>query len=65
MLTEEDIGKLLAAGRYLLSRHALRRMVERNISDAMIREAGAVAELIEDYPNDKYSPSCLLLGVLR
>ena len=27
-----------------------------------IREAGANAEVIEDYPDDKYSPSGLLLG---
>ena len=27
-----------------------------------IREAGGAAELIENYPNDKYSPSALLLG---
>ena len=27
-----------------------------------IRQAGANAELIEDYPDDKYAPSVLLLG---
>lgn len=37
-------------------------MVERNISEQEIREAGAKAEVIEDYPDDKYSPSALLLG---
>lgn len=26
-------------------------------------ETGANAMIIEDYPDDKYSPSCLLLGV--
>ena len=35
---------------------------ERNISETEIRQAGANAEIIEDYPDDKYSPSCLLLG---
>lgn len=52
----------LAAGEFEFSQHALRRMVERNIADREIREAGAAAELIEDYPADKYSPSGLLLG---
>jgi hypothetical protein len=52
----------LAAGRFEFSRHALRRVVERDISDAEICEAGTEAELIEDYPADKYSPSGLLLG---
>jgi len=36
--------------------------VERNISETEIRQAGANAKIIEDYPDDKYSPSCLLLG---
>lgn len=53
---------MLSNGQYSLSRHALRRMVERNISDAMIRDSGVAACLIEDYPDDKYSPSCLVLG---
>ena len=46
----------------MLTRHALRRVVERNITEEQIRAAGAFAEVIEDYPDDKYSPSCLLLG---
>ena len=38
-------------------------MVERNISEQDIREAGENAEIIESYPQDKYSPSGLLLGM--
>ena len=52
----------LAAGEFEFSQHALRRLVERNVADQEICEAGAGAEIIEDYPGDKYSPSCLLLG---
>jgi hypothetical protein len=52
----------LAAGEFEFSQHALRRMVERNISDQEIRSAGFGAVIVEDYPSDKYSPSCLLLG---
>lgn len=40
----------------------LRRAVERNISDREIREAGTHAEIVEEYPDDKYSPSALILG---
>jgi hypothetical protein len=36
--------------------------VERNISDQEIRQVGGQANVIEDYPDDKYSPSCPLLG---
>jgi len=49
-------------GEFEFSRHALKRVVERNISDQEIRQAGAQATVIEEYPDDKYSPSCLLLG---
>jgi hypothetical protein len=52
----------LARGDYVLSRHALRRVVERNIRETEVREAGTNVVIIEDYPTDKYSPSCLLLG---
>ena len=56
------IQQQLAAGQFEFSRHAFRRAVERNISEQEIREAGAKVEVIEDYPDDKYSPSSLLLG---
>ncbi|MBI3271262.1 MAG: DUF4258 domain-containing protein [Planctomycetes bacterium] len=62
MLSLDELRQRLAAGQYRLSEHALARVVERNISESMIRAAGADAELLEDYPTDKYSPSCLLLG---
>lgn len=65
MLSLDEINRLLGEGRYHLSDHALGRIVERNISREMIREAGIDAEIIEDYPDDKYSPSCLLLGFTR
>lgn len=58
----EEIQRQLNSGEFEFSRHAFRRAVERNISEQEIREAGAAAELIEDYPDDKYAPSALLLG---
>src|SRR6266487_1457213 len=62
MKTLQDVRRQLAAGKFEFSRHAFRRAVERNISGKEIREAGADAELIEVYPDDKYAPSALLLG---
>ena len=62
MKSIEEIRKQLAGGSYILSIHAFERIVERNISEEEIRFAGSNSELIEDYPDDKYSPSCLLLG---
>ena len=55
MKTLPQIQQELAAGQFEFSRHALRRVVERNISEHEIREAGATAEIIESYPQDKYS----------
>ena len=57
-----EIRRQLADGQFEFSLHAFRRVVERNISEQEIREAGAQAEIIEEYPADKYSPSGLLLG---
>jgi len=60
--TFEQIRRQLADGEFDFSRHALRRVVERNISEQEIREAAVNAQVIEEYPEDKYSPSCLIFG---
>jgi hypothetical protein len=62
MKTLDDIRRQLAAATFEFSRHAFKRVVERNISELEIRQAGLEVRIIEDYPHDKYSPSCLLLG---
>ncbi len=58
----EEIQKKLFSGKYEFSRHALKRVVERNISELEIKEVGRNAKIIEEYPDDKYTSSCLLLG---
>ena len=65
MKTLNEIQRQLTLGQFEFSRHAFVRAVERNISDAEIRQAGTQAVCIEDYPDDKYSPSVLLLGFSR
>jgi hypothetical protein len=60
--TLEKVRSQLSTGEFAFSRHALKRVVERNIGDQDIRQAGMHATILEDYPDDKYSPSCLLLG---
>jgi len=62
MKSLQQISRQLAAGEFDFTRHAFRRAVERNISEKEIRQAAATGELIEDYPHDKYSPSCLICG---
>ncbi|HBO83440.1 MAG: hypothetical protein A2889_02445 [Nitrospinae bacterium RIFCSPLOWO2_01_FULL_39_10] len=65
MKTLIEIRKQLSLEEFDFSRHAFKRAVERNISELEIKEAGEKAESIEDYPDDKYSPSCLLLGFTK
>lgn len=60
-----EIQQQLQGGRFEFSRHAFKRAIERNISEQEIREIGENVELIEDYPDDKYSPSSLLLGFTK
>jgi hypothetical protein len=62
MKTLKRILQELANGEFEFTRHALRRAVERNISESEIRQAAENGRLIEEYPDDKYSPSCLILG---
>jgi len=42
--------------------HALERIIERDIRPAEIKVAILNGEVIERYPEDKYGPSCLVLG---
>jgi Domain of unknown function (DUF4258) len=58
-----EIQGQLQAGEFEFTRHAFKRAVERNISELEIIQASANVIIIEDYPDDKYSPSCLLLGL--
>ncbi len=58
----EEIQKKLYSGKFEFSRHALKRVVERNISELEIKEVGRNAKIIEEYPDDKHTSSCLLLG---
>jgi len=49
-------------GRFEFSKHPVDQSIVRRISIREIREALANGEIIEDYPEDKYDPSCLILS---
>lgn len=61
----EVIRQQITSGNFNLTRHALQRIVERNIDRQEIKETGLNVTIIENYPDDKYSPSCLLLGFTK
>lgn len=48
-----------------LTHHAVDQTLLRGIKVQELREAVEGAEIIEDYPDDKYGPSCLLFGRTR
>lgn len=58
----DEIRTLIAAGEYRLTAHAATRLVQRNLPERWLIDAAPTFAVIEDYPDDKYSPSCLLLG---
>ena len=62
MTLPEGIQAKVAAGEFEFSRHAVDQSLRRQISVREVREAIVSGQVIEDYPNDKYGPSCLLLG---
>ena len=58
----EQIRAKIKAGRFEFSKHAVDNSILRRISVQEVREAFANGAIIEDYPDDKYGPSCLVLG---
>jgi len=49
-------------GDFSYSEHAVKRMINRDIEGHEVEEAIESGEIIEDYPDDKYSPSWLIYG---
>ena len=45
--------------------HAIQKMVERGITEEHIIEAIENGEIIEEYPQDKYGPTCLIFGLTK
>ena len=59
----DDIREKIASGQFEFSQHAVDQSIVRHISVQELREAIAGGDVIEDYPDDKYGPSCLVFGV--
>lgn len=58
----EEIRARFARDEFEFSKHATDQSILRGISVQEMREAVSAGEVIEDYPDDKYGPSCLILG---
>lgn len=59
----EEIQRKILRRKYEFSKHAVDQSIVRDISVAEVEETiSGRSEIIEDYPDDKYGPSCLILG---
>ena len=57
-----EIRAKIRNGQFELSEHATEQSGIRYISLQEVQEAIKESEVIENYPDDKYGPSCLILG---
>lgn len=62
----EGIRAKFGRRQYEFSKHAVDQSIIRDISVADLEDAiSGQSEIIEDYPDDKYGPSCLILGFTK
>jgi len=57
-----EIRRKIDSDEFEFSKHAVDQSVIRGISVEEVREIFGGGEVIEDYPQDKYGPSCLIFG---
>ena len=57
-----ELRRKIESDQFEFSKHAVDQSISRRISVQELREAIASGEIIEDYPDDKYGPSCLISG---
>jgi len=59
----EDIRDKITRRQYEFSKHAVDQSIVRDIGVSELEQAiASQSEVIEDYPDDKYGPSWLILG---
>jgi hypothetical protein len=61
----DEIRTKIRNWQFELSRHATNQSIIRRITMQEVREAIEKCEILEDYPEDKYGPSCLILGFTK
>ena len=60
-----ELRSKIAINQFEFTRHALDQSILRGITVQELREAMESGEVIEDYPQDKYGPSCLVFGMTK
>ena len=56
------IQNSIREGNVFFTEHAVRQMAKRDINDDEVVEVILSGGIIEEYPADKYGPSCLIYG---
>jgi hypothetical protein len=60
----DEIRQKIAIGQYEYPKHAVNKTIKRGIAVNEIAEAIASRSMIiEDYPDEKSGPSCLIFGI--
>ena len=57
-----DIRKTFVENKFRYTRHGTEQRINRHITGEEIKQAILTSEIIENYPTDKYGPSCLCMG---
>ena len=65
MVMIDDFRRKFSREEFEFSKHAVDQTILREISVQEIRDSINDGEIIEDYPDDKYGPSCLIFGVTQ
>jgi hypothetical protein len=58
-----EIRRKVANNQFEFSKHAVDQSILRQIRVQEVRDTIANGQVIEDYPDDKYGPSCLICGL--
>ncbi len=58
----DELRSKFSREEFEFSKHAVDQTILREISVQGIRDVIRFGEIIEDYPDDKYGPSCLIFG---
>lgn len=57
-----EIRQAFTEKRFRYTKHGLEQRINRHIRSEEIEQAILNGEIIENYPSDKYGPSCLVYG---
>lgn len=57
-----NIRKAFVENNFRYTKHGTEQRINRHITGEEIKQAIFTGEIIENYPTDKYGPSCLVYG---